>query len=237
MTEPDPDHKVMDAEEYDRLIRAIVPSQPLLLATICDYLPPHPQRILELGCGTGILTAMVREEYPGAEVIGIDLSPEMLRMAAAKPGLKGVRFLAQDLRDAWPDGRYDAIVTSLCLHHISREDRVMVVRRALSALSPGGRFICGDIFRAEHDWEEQVQRGIWRRGMKRRGTSDDIVRGMVAQREANMPSFTTVPGFRDILVKSGFDRAVVPLTSGFVGLVVGFVGEDTGSPERGGCRP
>lgn len=217
-------HGVMEAEEYDRLIRAVVPSQPLLLATIVDYMPSHPRRILELGCGTGILTAMVQEECPDAEVIGIDLSPEMLRMAAAKPELKEVRFLAQDLRDAWPEGRYDAIVTSLCLHHVSREDRAQVVRRALRALSPGGRFICGDIYRAGGDWEEELQREIWCRGMKRRGASDDVVRGMIAQREKNLPEFTTVPGFRDILMEVGFDRAVVPFTSGSVGLVVGFVG-------------
>lgn len=222
MTETDPAHGVMDAEEYDRLIRAVVPAQPLLLATIVDYLPPDPRRILEIGCGTGILTAMVREEYPGAEIIGIDLSPEMLKMAAAKPELEGVRFLAQDLRDAWPEGRYDAIITSLCLHHVSREDRVTVACRALRVLSPGGRFICGDIFRAEHDWEEEIQREIWCRGMKRRGASNDVVRGMVAQREANMPTFTTVSEFRDMLVESGFERAVAPFTSGSVGLVVGF---------------
>jgi len=227
----------MDAEEYDRLIRAVVPAQPLLLATIIDYLPPHPRRILELGCGTGILTAMVREECPGAEVIGIDLSPEMLKMAAAKPELEGVRFLAQDLRDAWPGGFYDAIVTSLCLHHVSREDRVMVVRRALAALSPGGRFICGDIFRAGDDREEQMQREIWCRGMKRRGVSGGVARGMVAQRDAHMPAFTTVPRFRDILVESGFGRAVVPFTSGFVGLVVGFIGGTCSAGGSPGGQP
>ncbi|MDD3857242.1 MAG: hypothetical protein PHP43_04250, partial [Methanoculleus sp.] len=70
------------------------------------------------------------------------------------------------------------------------------------------------------------------------GASDNVVRGMIAQREANMPSFTTVSEFRDMLVESGFDRAVAPFASGFVGLVVGFAGgsqeglnrENTGSP-------
>ncbi|MDD2473292.1 MULTISPECIES: class I SAM-dependent methyltransferase [unclassified Methanoculleus] len=217
-------HGVMEAEDYDRIIRAIVPGQPLLLATIVDYLPPHPRRVLELGCGTGILTAMIREECPGAEITGIDLSPEMLKKAAAKPELAEVRFLAQDLRDAWPEGRYDAIVTSLCLHHVSKEERVLVARRALRALSPGGRFICGDIFRARHDWEEEIQREIWCRNMKRGRAPDDVVRGMIAQREANMPGFTTVSEFQDMLTESGFDRATVPFTSGFVGLAVGFAG-------------
>jgi len=171
---------------------------------------------------------MIRQECPDAEITGIDLSPEMLKAAAAKPDLKEVRFLAQDLRDAWPTDRYDAIVTSLCLHHVPKEDRVMVARRALQALSPGGRFIWGDIFRAEDDREEQMQREIWCRGMKRGGASDDVIRGMVAQREKHISTFTTVSEFREILVESGFGRAAVPFTSGFVGLVVGFAGD----PER-----
>lgn len=228
MTETHEIHGVMEAEEYDRLIRAIVPSQPLLLATIIDYLPPHPRRVLELGCGTGILTAMIREECPDAEITGIDLSPEMLKAAGAKPDLTRVEFFAQDLRDPWPAGRYDAIVTSLCLHHVPRDDRVMVARRALQALSPGGRFICGDIFRAEDNWKEQVQREIWCRSMKRGGASDDVIRGMITQRDKHIPTFTTVSWFREMLVESGFDRAVVPFTSGFVGLVVGFAE----NPER-----
>lgn len=104
----------------------------------------------------------------------------------------------------------------------------MVARRALQALSPGGRFICGDIFRAGDDREEQMQREIWCRGMKRGGASDDVIRGMVAQREKHISTFTTVSEFREILVESGFGRAAVPFTSGFVGLVVGFAGD----PER-----
>lgn len=216
-------HGVMNAEQYDHLILSIVPSQPMLLSTIVDYLPPGSRNILELGCGTGILTGMVREACPDAKITGIDLSPEMLTLTSAKPELGGVRFLAQDLRDAWPAERYDAIITSLCLHHILPEERVMVARRAARALVPGGRFICGDIFGMEHAWEEQVLREIWRRGMRQGGAADEVIAGMIAQREKHMPTFTTTSWFRDMLIEAGFSRAMVPFTSGFVGLVVGFL--------------
>ncbi|NYT17087.1 MAG: class I SAM-dependent methyltransferase [Methanomicrobiales archaeon] len=219
-------HGVMDAEQYDQLIRSIVPCQPALLSTIVDYLPPDSRNVLELGCGTGILTGMVREACPDAVITGIDLSPEMLTMTSVKPGLRGVRFIAQDLRDPWPAERYDAIITSLCLHHILPEERVVVARRAARALVPGGRFICGDIFGAEHGWEEQVLREIWARGMRREGAPEEVIMGMIAQREKHMPTFTTVSWFRDMLAGSGFARAMVPFTSGFVGLVVGFSPED-----------
>jgi ubiquinone/menaquinone biosynthesis C-methylase UbiE len=216
-------HGVMDAEQYDNLIRSIVPCQPLLLSTIIDYLPKNPKKVLELGCGTGILTKMIKGVSPEADITGIDLSPEMLNLASEQPELKGVRFLAQDLREAWPEGFYDAIVTSLCLHHVPKEDRVMVAQRAVRVLSPGGRFICGDVYRARDDWEEEMQREIWCGGMRHGGASEAVIQGMSVQREKHLPTFTTVSWFRDMLLESGFSRATVPFTSGFVGLVVGFV--------------
>jgi len=216
-------HGVMDAGEYDALISSIVPGQQSMLGIMTDYLPSHPRRILELGCGTGILTAMVRELYPDAEITGIDISAEMLDMASSKPALHGVVFLVQDLRDAWPEGSFDAILTSFCLHHVPVKDRVMVARRAARVLSPGGRFICADVFRSEHDWEENMQREIWCRGMEQGGASYDVIRGMIAQREKNIPGFTTVFWFRDMLREAGFTRATVPFISGFFGLVAGEV--------------
>jgi tRNA (cmo5U34)-methyltransferase len=215
-------HGVFDPEHYDRFIRSIVPSQPALLSCLLDYLPPDPRRILELGCGTGLLTEQIQKACPAADITGIDLAPEMLALAAAKPGLKKVRFLSQDLRDPWPDGRYDAILTSLCIHHILPEERVSVAVRAARMLSPGGRFLCGDVFRPEHDWEEEVLREIWRQGMRRGGAPEDVIQGMIAQREAHMPTFTTVPWYRDRLLESGFSHVMIPFTYGFVGLVVGF---------------
>jgi SAM-dependent methyltransferase len=168
---------------------------------------------------------MIHEEFPDAEITGIDISGAMLEKASARPELEGVRFLVQDLRDAWPAGHYDVIVSSLCLHHIPKEDRVVVAQRAVRQLNPGGRFICGDVFRAGTAWEEEIQREIWCRGMRRGGASEDVIRGLIAQREKHMPTFTTVSWFRDMLVESGFSRSIVPFTSGFIGLVVGFTGE------------
>ena len=219
-------HGVMVPEQYDRVISSIVPSQPFLLSTMIDYVSPDFRNILELGCGTGILTGMIQERCPGADITALDISLDMLAVASAKPSLDGVRFLAQDLRDPWPQTRFDAIVTSLCLHHVSREDRVMVTQRAAQALTPEGCFICGDIFRAEHDWEEQVLAGVWSRHMNEGRLSGEVIRGMLMQRGNRLPGLTTPAWFRDILVSSGFERAFIPFTSGFVGLVVGWSPRD-----------
>lgn len=53
--------------------------------------------LVDLGCGTG--KGAPRLAAAGFAVTGIDLSPEMVRVAATKPGAESVRFLASDLRD------------------------------------------------------------------------------------------------------------------------------------------
>lgn len=221
VTNPGGVHGVMDAGQYDTLIGTIVPGQPLLLSTIIESLPGHCRRVLELGCGTGILTAMIREACPNAEVTGIDLSPEMLEVAAEKPQLSGVTFIAGDLRDPWPGEKFDAVVTSLCLHHVSPGDRHSVAWRAANVLEPGGRFICGDIFRAAHDWEERLLTDSWKKAMERRGASNDVIKGMLRQRDARRPELSTIDHFQKTLREAGFTRCWVPFVAGFVALVVG----------------
>jgi tRNA (cmo5U34)-methyltransferase len=222
MTQGERIHGAAPAVDYDYLIGDIVPGQSLLLETILDYLPDNPRQVLELGCGTGILTEMILGRFPGAEVTGIDLSPDMLRIASGKHALRDVKFIEGDLRDAWPPGPYDAVVTSLCIHHVSPGDRAGVVRRARDVLFPGGRFVCGDVFRGETDWEERILTANWLRGMHHAGVPDEVISGMAAARKERMPELRPVSWFRERLTDAGFSRVMVPFTAGFVGLVVGF---------------
>jgi tRNA (cmo5U34)-methyltransferase len=220
------DHGVMGAQGYDRIIGSIVPRQQELIRAAAAHLPPDAGSVLELGCGTGILTEKIRSACPGAEITGLDISQEMLDMAGKKPGLDGVRFVARDIRTTWPERHYDVIITSLCLHHVSRDERAGILQRAAWALAPEGRFICGDIFRAEDDDGEQRLMEAWRCDMKNAGAPDDVIAGMIAQRTRRMPELTPVSWFRDQLEAAGFSPVLVPFSAGFVGLVVGYIHRD-----------
>lgn len=222
MTGDEKVHGVTAAKNYDHLIGKIVPGHPLLISSILDYLPDNPGRVLELGCGTGIITEMILEKSPEARITGIDISQDMLHIASEKHELRSVNFIEGDLRSPWPDGPYDAIVSALCLHHVSADERAEVINRAFQALSPGGRFICGDVFRGESDWEEGIYTANWLRGMRDAGIPADVVEGMNSARNERRPELRPVPWFRDVLVKAGFIQVTVPVTAGFVGLVVGF---------------
>src|SRR2546423_478698 len=82
-------------------------------ASLVDLLDPKPgERILDLGCGTGHLTAKIAES--GATVVGLDHSAEMLNQArAAYPGLEFVRGDARDFAFSEP---FDAVFSNAVLH-------------------------------------------------------------------------------------------------------------------------
>jgi SAM-dependent methyltransferase len=73
------------------------PSRLEPLTAALDLLPGSPARVLDVGTGTGAAALLAAERWPGAEVLGIDMSPKMIATAAAKHVRPGVRFAVADL--------------------------------------------------------------------------------------------------------------------------------------------
>jgi trans-aconitate methyltransferase len=107
-----------------------------LAAAALELLNARPgERILDLGCGTGHLTARIAET--GAQVVGVDRSPEMIRQAKEK--YPSLRFEVMDAREIELDGNFDAAFSNATLHWIKEPERVIVGIKKL--LRPGGRFV------------------------------------------------------------------------------------------------
>lgn len=107
---------------------------PALGASILERLAPQPgERILDLGCGDGLLTRQIEER--GATVVAVDASPEMVAAARAR----GIDARVLDARRLPFEGEFDAVFSNAVLHWIPDADAVLSgVARALEA---GGRFV------------------------------------------------------------------------------------------------
>jgi ubiquinone/menaquinone biosynthesis C-methylase UbiE len=98
-------------------------------------------RVLDLGCGTGVPTAGMLAES-GLEVVGIDVSTEML--AVARRNVPTGRFVAMDVMELDDSlGGFDAVCAFFCLLMLRRSDIPRVLRRVRSVLRPGGLVTIG----------------------------------------------------------------------------------------------
>lgn len=107
-----------------------------LAGSLVEMLAPQPgERILDVGCGTGELTATIAES--GAEVIGLDNSPSMLDEARRQ--YPAMEFQQRDAHDFTCDTQFDAVFSNAALHWVTRPTEVA---HCISAcLKPGGRFV------------------------------------------------------------------------------------------------
>jgi trans-aconitate methyltransferase len=107
-------------------------------ADVVELLEPREgERILDLGCGTGRLTAEIAAT--GARVVGLDAAPGMIEKARAEyPGLEFV--LADAVTFAF-DAPFDAVFSNAALHWIEAASQGAVVTKITAALKPGGRFV------------------------------------------------------------------------------------------------
>jgi SAM-dependent methyltransferase len=95
--------------------------------------PAKGERILDLGCGHGVLTAEIAAA--GADVLGVDLSEELLAAARAR----GLTVLRMDGHALPFRGEFDAVFSNAALHWMRRPE--LVIAGVARALKPGGRFV------------------------------------------------------------------------------------------------
>jgi len=98
-------------------------------------------RILELGVGTGETSKRVLARHPGASLVGIDASAEMLAGAA----LPTADLRVAKLEDALPDGPFDLVVSCLAIHHLDSDGKRDLFGRIDAVLSEDGRFVLADV--------------------------------------------------------------------------------------------
>jgi SAM-dependent methyltransferase len=120
-----------------------------LLGTAVGLLPPGANDLLDIGSGTGRLTAMCREALPEARIVGIDPAPTMVEAAKLKfaedPLTSFTAGVVEDL-SLFGDNSFDVAITSFALHHLELDTYAVAARELFRVLRPGGRFINADQF-------------------------------------------------------------------------------------------
>jgi tRNA (cmo5U34)-methyltransferase len=133
---------IWDPEVYDAPRRRLVPDFDRFYGTAAELvaeLGVDQPEVLDLGAGTGLLSAAVLAAVPGARLTLLDGAAPML--AVARQRLGDVPTIVADLTDPLPAGPFDAVVSALAIHHLDDAGKRDLFARIRAVLRPGGVFV------------------------------------------------------------------------------------------------
>lgn len=160
------EHFNTEATVFDEHVLKSIPHYQQMIEVIINMLPftkDKPFTIMDVGTGTGNIAYNIKSAFPKCKLVCLDLAPNMLKIAQEKlKGFKNVEYVEADVNNYTFDRQYDAIVSSLTLHHLETDtDKHAFHKKAYKALKKGGCFINADIIIAPDKKMQQVNLAKW----------------------------------------------------------------------------
>lgn len=130
------------AVSYDPITQYVLPpNEAIVRQGLIQRIQSQPRRILDLGCGTGSTTLLLKQAFPQAEVIGLDLSPYMLVVAdyKARNAKLDIQFQhGKAEQTGFPDASFDLVTASLLFHEMPPAVSREILRECFRLLKVGG---------------------------------------------------------------------------------------------------
>ncbi|WKZ52595.1 MAG: class I SAM-dependent methyltransferase [Anaerolineales bacterium] len=186
---------------YDPLLKWVMREEAFKRKLVQQANIQPQMRVLDLGCGTGTLTLMLKHAYPEAQITGLDGDPQVLDIARDKSRGTDIKWdegLASSL--PYPDSTFDRVVTSLVVHHLITDDKRRAFKEVYRVLKPQGELYVLD-FGAPHSSLTRFMTNY----MRRLEESADNFDGMI-------PRFVTEAGFGEVKEAEHFVTVFGPLS-------------------------
>ena len=159
------------AAGYDTARRRLIPPFDAFYGTAVGAIPVAAKTILDLGAGTGLLSAMAAAARPAARLTLVDGAPAMLEQARERLGDRAT-YVEADLADPLPGGPWCAVVSALAIHHLDDDGKRGLFARIHAALKPGGVFVNAEQVAGQTPALDALYRA-WHERRAREAGSDD----------------------------------------------------------------
>jgi ubiquinone/menaquinone biosynthesis C-methylase UbiE len=161
-------------------------------------------RVLDLGCGTGMLAMDVKRSHPDVVVFGLDIDPAVLIRATDRATRAGVAInwdLGPAYQLPYADTSFDRVVSRLVIHHLTPADKQRTFREVYRVLRPGGELHVLD-FGSPYSRYTRLAAVVMRRLEQ---TADHF--------DGRLPNMLRQGGFTDLSEMSRFTFLLGPLVS------------------------
>jgi trans-aconitate methyltransferase len=210
-------HLGIPLREYDRRIRTFIPNYETMLDEAARALPDRVKTIVDLGVGTGALSARCTRYLPTVQIVGIDADADMLPLARRRLGPKATLRHHTFARGELPAA--DAFVASLALHHVrTRRARLALFVRIRSALRRGGVLVDADCHPSRERGRWAMQRELWVKHLQRtysRRKAEGLLRDW-----SDEDTYFPLSYDLDLLQRAGFSAAEVAWRVGAFAVIV-----------------
>ncbi|MHA1731783.1 MAG: class I SAM-dependent methyltransferase [Promethearchaeota archaeon] len=168
-----------NSHDYDQKILTLIPHYNEILDSIISLIPFSSQdslKIIDLGCGTGTLAFGLIQRYPRAKITCLDMDAEMIDITRQKlQDFSGVSYEVASFSDYEFKDKYDVIVSSLALHHLTGDSAKRdFYTRIIQALVPGGVFYNGDVVKSAGEFLENCYLDKWIEFLRLRYPENEI---------------------------------------------------------------
>lgn len=133
-------------------------------------------KILDIGAGTGILSAYLLEKYPEASITLIDFSEKMLDVARERfSGNENMRYISADYNKIEFQEDFDMVVSALSIHHLEDGEKKQLYKRIYSILRTNGIIVNADQVMGETAYIDSQNRKKWKESIEASGLSKEEI--------------------------------------------------------------
>lgn len=198
-----------EAQKFDEQVQKNIPCYNQMLEVLINAIPDAKEnpKILDLGCGTGNITQKAKERFPNAKVTCLDLSENMIKIAEEKlKEYSDIEYVVGDFTQTEFSQKYDAIISSLALHHIPNDEEKELMYKAIyDSLEQDGVFYNADVIKANSSYNKKLYDQISVQDMKENGVTEAEIQEHKGKRDANdIP--TTIFNHIKMLENVGFEE-------------------------------